>query len=105
MPLQRRLPKRGFINPFKKERAIINVRDLNRFDSGSEVGPNEIIAERLVPGIKDGIKLLGVGELEHPVTVRVHACSSAARKKVEAVGGTVELLSLGQRIAVEDETE
>ncbi len=105
MPLQRRLPKRGFINPFKKQKVIINVRDLNRFESGAEVGPDEILAERLVPGIRDGIKLLAVGELEHPVTVRVHACSSAARKKVEAAGGTVELLSLAQPPAVEGESE
>lgn len=92
MPLQRRLPKRGFINPFRFERAVVNVRDLARFDSGAVIGPEELLERRLVPSIASGVKVLAVGELEQPLTVRAHAFSAAARKKIEAAGGTVEIL-------------
>ncbi len=95
MPLQRRLPKRGFINPFRVEREIINVRDLEKFEAGAVVGPEELLARRMVASVKNGVKVLAVGELTHPVTIKVQACSAAARRKIEAAGGTVEVISGG----------
>jgi len=92
MPLQRRLPKRGFTNPFKKEYAVVNVDDLNRFEPGSLIDPRAFRDAGLVKKTRDGIKLLGDGELTHPVVVRIHKASKAAAQKIEAVGGKVELL-------------
>lgn len=92
MPLQRRLPKRGFHSPFKKEYAIINVKDLNRFPKDSIVDP-ELLMKSGLWKKGDGIKLLGDGELEHPLTVRVHKASDSAIKKVEKVQGRVEIIS------------
>jgi large subunit ribosomal protein L15 len=105
MPLQRRLPKRGFINPFRRDPSIINIRDLARFEAGAVVGPEELLAAKLVPTTRHGVKLLAVGELEHAITIRVHACSMAAMQKVQAAGGTVELLDLGQPRAAGCETD
>ena len=93
MPLQRRLPKRGFINPFRREMEIVNLRDLLRFEAGSVVDPEALAAAGLVPTLKNGVKVLGVGDLDRALTVRAHAISESARKKVEAAGGKVELLS------------
>lgn len=93
MPLIRRIPKRGFTNIFRKEFAIINIRDLNRFSPDSEVGPEELKQAGLVKKIKDGIKLLGDGNLEHPLKIKVHKASKTAIKKVEAVGGEVLIIS------------
>ena len=92
MPLQRRLPKRGFTNVFKKVYDIINIQDLNRFSPNTEVGIEALRAAGLVKKETQGIKLLGKGELSHPVSVRVHKVSRAAREKVEAVGGKVDLI-------------
>lgn len=92
MPLQRRLPKRGFTNRFKKEYAVVNVDDLNRFEPNAIVGPEAFSEAGLVNKMRDGIKLLGNGELAHAVVVRIHKVSKAAMQKVEAAGGRVELL-------------
>jgi len=92
MPLQRRLPKRGFTNIFKKEYAVINVDDLNRFGPDALVDPAAFREAGLVKKMRDGIKLLGNGELAHPVVVRIHKASKAAMEKVEAAGGRVELI-------------
>jgi len=92
MPIHRRLPKRGFTNIFKKRIAIINVGDLARFEKETVVDEALLEATGLVKGRRDGIKLLGQGELEYPVTVRVNAVSDGARKKIEAVGGMVEMV-------------
>ncbi len=92
MPIHRRLPKRGFKNPFKKSFAIINVRELNRFDEGSVVDEVALIQMGLVKGDRDGIKLLGEGTIGTPVTVRVNKISESARKKIETVGGKVEVI-------------
>jgi large subunit ribosomal protein L15 len=94
MPLQRRIPKRGFTNIFKKQYSIINVDDLQRFSSGAEVGPMQLLQSGLVNSIGDGIKLLGDGLVEHPFTVQVHKASAAAIRKIEAAGGRVELIPL-----------
>ncbi len=91
MPIHRRLPKRGFTNIFKKNFAVINVRDLNRFDAGSTVDESVLVKAGLVKGRRDGIKLLGNGELQQPLTIKVDAASKSAKAKVEAAGGTIEV--------------
>ena len=92
MPLHRRLPKRGFANIFKKNIVVINVRDLARFDKGSLVDADVLVAAGLVKGNWDGIKLLGNGEIKHPLDVKVNQISKSAREKIEAAGGKVEVL-------------
>jgi len=92
MPLHRRLPKRGFTNIFRKVYAIVNVKDLERFEPNTTVDVKALQDAGLVKRIRDGVKLLGDGELSHPLVVKVHKASSSARQKVEAVGGKVELL-------------
>ena len=91
MPLQRRLPKRGFRSPFKKHFAIIHVGDLNRFPKDSVVEPHLLIESGLLKN-EEPVKLLSDGELQHPLTVRVHHASKAALKKVESVSGKVEVI-------------
>jgi large subunit ribosomal protein L15 len=91
MPIHRRLPKRGFTNIFKTEYAIVNVGDLTRFESGAVVDAAALIASGLVKGRYDGIKLLANGDLSTSLTVQVDRVSRAAREKIEAAGGTVEL--------------
>jgi len=91
MPLQRRLPKRGFRSPFKKHFAIIHVGDLNRFPKDSVIEPSLLLESGLLK--KEGpVKLLSDGELQHPLTIRVHQASKAALKKVESVSGRVEVI-------------
>jgi len=91
MPLQRRLPKRGFRSPFRKEFSIIHVGDLNRFPKDSVVEPELLYQSGLLKR-SDLVKLLSDGELQHPLTVRVHQASKAALKKVEAASGRVEVI-------------
>ena len=90
MPLQRRLPKRGFTNPFPNTFAIINVDDLQGLEEG-EITPQVLAQYRLI-GKNDKVKVLGEGSLDRKVTVRAHAFSAGARTKIEAAGGTAELL-------------
>ncbi len=92
MPLTRRLPKRGFNNRWAKHIAIVNVGDLSRFEKGAVVDIQALQDIGLVTKVGDGVKLLANGELEVALTVRVHKVSQSARSKVEAAGGTVELL-------------
>lgn len=92
MPLQRRVPKRGFTNIFKTRYEVVNVGDLERFPSGSEVGPDELRKVGLVKKIRDGIKLLADGDIASPLTIRVHKASDSAVRKIEAAGGRVELI-------------
>jgi len=91
MPLQRRLPKRGFRNIFRQEISVLHIKDLNRFPENSVVDPDLLRTSGLWRK-GDLIKLLADGELEHPLTVRVHRASSAAVKKVEAASGKVEVI-------------
>ena len=91
MPLQRRLPKRGFRSSFKKEFSIIHIRDLNRFPKDSVVEPKILYRSGLLKKTAR-VKLLSDGELEHPLTIRVHQTSRAALKKVEAASGKVEVI-------------
>src|SRR5438132_7285354 len=97
MPLYRRLPKRGF-TPFggKTEYAIVNLKTLGTFAAGSVVDPDSLVAARLIKnGDRDRVKILGKGDLEHALTVRVHAVSESAKAKIEAKGGQVHLLTRG----------
>jgi large subunit ribosomal protein L15 len=92
MPIQRRLPKSGFTNIFKKKIAVINLRDLLAFESGSLVDEAALVKAGLVKGQKDGIKLLGHGEIRVALNVKVNQASKSAREKVEAAGGSVEVI-------------
>lgn len=92
MPLHRRLPKRGFTNIFKKKISVINVRDLTIFESGSTVDAAVLLRAGLVKGQRDGIKLLGQGEINIPLTIKVNAVSKSAREKITAAGGNIEVL-------------
>ena len=91
MPLQRRLPKRGFRSPFRKEFSIVHLKDLNQFQRDSVVEPELLYQSGLVKK-NEFIKLLSDGELQHPLTIRVHRASKAALKKVEAASGRVEVI-------------
>jgi large subunit ribosomal protein L15 len=90
MPIHRRLPKRGFTNIFKKVFAIINIRDLDRLQGETLVDEALLVRAGLVKGRRDGIKLLGQGELTRPLTVKVDVVSKGARAKIEAAGGKIE---------------
>ena len=92
MPLHRRLPKRGFTNIFKKDIAVINIRDLAKFDKGSVVDTDALVEAGLVKGKRDGVKLLGQGEIKYSLDIRVNQISKNAREKIEAAGGKVEVL-------------
>ena len=92
MPIHRRLPKRGFTNIFKKQFAVVNIRDLNGFDSGSVVDEAALVKLGLVKGRRDGIKLLGNGDIDFPLTVKLDRISKSAKDKIESAGGTVEVL-------------
>ena len=92
MPIHRRLPKRGFTNIFKKDFVEINIRDLSRFESGSVVDAALLIGRGLVKKRYDGIKLLGQGDIQSSLTIKVNRVSKSAREKIEAAGGTVEVV-------------
>jgi large subunit ribosomal protein L15 len=92
MPIHRRLPKRGFTNIFKKKIAVINIHDLSTFESGSVVDEAALVRVGLVKGQRDGIKLLGNGEIKIPLTIKVNGASTGARDKIIAAGGKVEIL-------------
>ncbi|MEZ0344436.1 MAG: 50S ribosomal protein L15 [Caldimicrobium sp.] len=92
-PIIRRVPKRGFRNPFKVEYVVVNVKDLaKRFQNGETVDPETLKAKGLVKGKNRLIKLLGDGEINISLTVKVHAASRSAIEKIEKAGGKVELL-------------
>jgi large subunit ribosomal protein L15 len=92
MPLVRRLPKRGFTNIFRKEFAIVNVGQLDRFPAGSEITPAVLLAEGVVSQLRDGVKILGDGALTRKLTVRAHKFSKKARTAIEAAGGSCEVI-------------
>ncbi|BBB32911.1 large subunit ribosomal protein L15 [Thermotomaculum hydrothermale] len=93
MPLVRRLPKRGFSNyPFKKEYVGINLTMLALFENQDVITVDDFINKGIVKDIKDGIKILGNGEINRPVTVRAHKFSKSAREKIEKAGGKCEVL-------------
>jgi large subunit ribosomal protein L15 len=80
------------IGPFRTYTVPVNLRDLDRFDAGAEVTPESLVEKRLIKNTKTDVKILGQGEISKKLTVRVHAISATAREKIEAAGGTVELL-------------
>ena len=92
MPLYRRLPKRGFKNIFAKQYVAVNVEELNKLEDGAEVTVESLLATSAISKAGDGVKILGNGELTKKLTVKVNAVSETAKSKIEAAGGTVELI-------------
>lgn len=92
MPLYRRLPKRGFTNIWATEYTVLNVDILNRFESGTVVTPQLLEEAGIVKQVKDGIKILGQGNLEKDVTVKAHKFSKTAIEKIESAGGKAEVI-------------
>lgn len=92
MPLQRRIPKRGFNNIFAKKIVAINVSALNKFEDGAEVDTQALINAGIVKKEYDGIKILGNGEISKKLTVKVAAYSESAKQKIEAAGGKAEVV-------------
>ncbi len=97
MPLARRLPKFGFHNLFRTTYQLVNLRDLARFEAGSMVDPAALAAARLVRNPKKPVKVLGMGEISAALKLRVQAVSSAARRELEAAGGSVEIVPKQRR--------
>jgi large subunit ribosomal protein L15 len=93
MPLQRRLPKRGFHNPFRVAFEVVNVGQLEAFDAGTEVTPEALRERRLLRRGTSVLKILGDGNLTRALTVRANAVSTGARQKIEAAGGRVEIIA------------
>ncbi|WP_100406011.1 50S ribosomal protein L15 [Bacillus solitudinis] len=91
-PLYRRLPKRGFTNPTRKEYSVLNLEALNRFDAGAEVTPELLIETGVVKNVKDGIKILGNGKIEKNLSVKAHKFSASAVEAIEAAGGKTEVI-------------
>ncbi len=92
MPLVRRLPKRGFHNVFAKQYAELNVAQLNALENGTEVTYESLVAAGLVGKNYDGVRILGKGELEKKLTVKVAGITATAKEKIEAVGGKAEVI-------------
>ncbi|HXU50069.1 MAG TPA: 50S ribosomal protein L15 [Candidatus Binatia bacterium] len=92
MPLHRRLPKRGFSSPFPTEFAVVNVETLNSFAAGETVTPEALAGRGIVRALRDGLKVLGDGELKVALTVRAHAFSKSAQEKIARAGGKAEIL-------------
>lgn len=92
MPLHRRIPKRGFRNPFGRDYAVVNVETLNAFPAGETVTPETLVAVGVVRDLRDGVKILGDGELKVSLSVRAHAFSKSAQEKITRAGGTVEIV-------------
>lgn len=92
MPLMRRLPKRGFHNLFRKEYAIINIRDLDRFNEGEDVNPQALKARGIIKNLRDGVKVLGEGELKKKLTVYAHKFSKTAEEKIRSAAGEIKVL-------------
>ncbi len=91
MPLHRRLPKRGFTNIFRKEFAIVNLGSLDRAE-GDTFDPGKLLELGLIRKIKDGLKILGSGELKRAIHIKAHLFSESALKKIQALGGTAEVI-------------
>jgi len=91
MPLYRRLPKRGFTNIFRKDYAVVNLKDLDKL-SESVVTPEVILEKGLIKDTKGGIKILGKGEIKKPITVKAHAFSASAKDKIIKAGGVIETI-------------
>lgn len=96
MPMPRRIPKRGFKNPFRIEAFPINVATLERvFDAGSTVDIDALRAKGLVPKLTEYVKILGEGEITKQLTIKAYRASATAKEKVEKAGGTIEVVGAG----------
>jgi large subunit ribosomal protein L15 len=92
-PLHRRLPmKRGFHNPFRKIFAIVNLSELDKFEAGTVITPELLLEKRVTRELEDGLKVLGDGELTKSLTVKAHRFSKSAAEKIQAAGGTTEVI-------------
>jgi large subunit ribosomal protein L15 len=96
MPLHRRLPKRGFTNaPFKKEYSTINVSDLSKFEKGSKIGPKDLVTAGVIRKVeRNGLRVLGDGQIDRPLQVSAHYFTESAREKITKAGGTCEVIRL-----------
>lgn len=92
MPLQRRLPKRGFTNAFRKEYAVVNLKDLEALSGSELVTPTLLREKGIVKDLKDGLKVLGMGEIKKKIIVHAHKFSKSAMEKILAAGGKVEVI-------------
>jgi large subunit ribosomal protein L15 len=92
MPLQRRIPKRGFTNIFRKEYSVVNLADLAKFSGSEPVTPEMLKQNGLIKDLKSGVKILGAGELASKLTVRAHKFSKSAVDKIQAAGGKAEVI-------------
>jgi large subunit ribosomal protein L15 len=92
MPYFQRLPKRGFTNIFKKKWNIVNLSDLNSFDEGTVVTPDLLLEAGLLKNLRDPLKVLGDGELDHKIEIHAHRFSRQAQSKIEAAGGKAEVI-------------
>jgi large subunit ribosomal protein L15 len=93
MPLHRRMPKRGFTNIFKKRFAVINLADLEDFKPDKKVTPEALLESRLIRRLRDGLKVLGGGELKAPLEISAHCFSKSALEKIRKAGGKAEVIS------------
>ena len=92
MPLTRRLPKRGFYNRFQKDIIIVNLEQLKKFPQGSVVDAEALLKNGIIKRKGDGVKILGDGVIDYPLSLKVHRISRSAREKIEASGGTIEVI-------------
>jgi large subunit ribosomal protein L15 len=92
MPLHRRLPKRGFNNIFRKEYLAVNLEKLAGFEAGAKVSPEILKSQGLIKNFRDGVKILGVGELKNAIHIRAHKFSKSAVEKIQNAGGTIEVI-------------
>ncbi|MBC7343414.1 MAG: 50S ribosomal protein L15 [Clostridia bacterium] len=92
MPLVRRIPKRGFKNVNRKVMTVVNLDRLNGFADGTQVTPELLVESGIIKEIRDGVKILGQGDLKRSLVVRAHAFSESAAKKIEAAGGRAEVV-------------
>ena len=92
MPLHRRVPKRGFNNKWRKEYEAVNLEKLTIFDAGTIVTPELLLKRGMIKKLRDGLKVLGDGELKQALTVRAHKFSASAQEKITAAGGKAEVI-------------
>lgn len=92
MPLFRRMPKRGFKNINRKEYAVVNLKTLDTFEDGTEITPTLLVEKKIVKNEKDGVKILGNGQLTKKLTVKANKFSVAAKEAIEAAGGQAEVI-------------
>jgi large subunit ribosomal protein L15 len=93
MPLHRRLPKRGFTHIFRKDYVAVNLEKLAEFEAGAQVTPEVLKSAGIVKNLRDGIKILGDGELKNAIHVRAHKFSKSAVEKIQKVGGDIEVIA------------